>query len=203
MDKEVDRIKQIVNDNINLIYKPTAQYYFSHEMVRQKYELDELLSVSTLALHKAATKFDKNKGCEFSTYAITLINFALMQFTRKDKWYFKRTVKKGIEKFETIDRISTATVISKEGNRDVTIEEALEDEEDHFQEIEDKQIVKMLLDSCPVREKAILEGYFFDRKSQAQLSREFKTSQSFISLVIRRNLKRFKTILEEEVDYAR
>lgn len=203
MGKEVNRIKQMVEDNINLIYKPTAQYYFSHEMVRQKYELDELLSVSTLALHKAATKFDKNKGCEFSTYAVTLINFALMQFTRKDKWYFKRTVRKGIEKFEPIERVSTSTVISEIGNRDITIEEALEDEEDQYKEIEDKQLVKLLLDTCTGRERAILEGYFCDRKSQAELSKEFKTSQSFISLVIRRNLKRFKTILEEEVEYAR
>lgn len=198
-----EEINKMVEDNINLIYKPTLHYFSSHEMVRKRYEIDELLSVSTLALHKAATKYDKSKGFEFSTYAITLINFALMQFTRKDKWYFKRTVRKGIEKFEPIDRISTSVVISDLGNKDITLEEAIEDEEDCYKKIEDKQIVELLLNTCIDREKEIMKGYFFDRKSQAELSKEFKTSQSFISLVIRRNLKRFRTILEEEVEYAR
>lgn len=197
MGREVNRINKMVEDNINLIYRPTAQYYFNHEMVRQKYEFDELLSVSTIALHKAASKFDKSKGFEFSTYAITLINFALLQFTQKDKWYFKRIKKDGVEKFEKIDRVSTSTIISEEGNKDITLEDAIEDEEDYYKNIEDKQTVELLLDTCNDRERAILEGYFYDCKSQAQLSREFKTSQSFISLVIRRNLKRFKEILEE------
>lgn len=203
MEKEVNRINKMVEDNIKLIYKPTIAYYNSNSMVKKNYELDELLSVSTLALHKAATKFDESKGYEFSTYAITLIKYALFEFTRKDKWYFQRTVKKGVEKFVKVERVSTSTVISEDGNKDLTIEDSLEDKENFYEEIEDKHIVEYLLGTCTERERNILEGYFFDRKSQSQLSREFKTSQSFISLVIRRNLKRFKDILEEEDCYVR
>lgn len=198
MEKEVNIINKMVEDNIKLIYKPTAAYYFSNKSVQKKYEFDELLSIATIGLHKAATKFDKSKGYEFSTYATTLIRYALLQFVRNDKWYFRRNVQKGVETFEIINRVSTSDLVSYPGSKDITLEDSLEDKEDNYKEIEDKHTVNYLLSTCTEREKAILEGYFFDKKSQYVLSKEFKTSQPFISLVIRRNLKRFKELLEVE-----
>lgn len=203
MKEEVlgNKINKMVEDNIKLIYKPTANYYYSSQAVRKKYEFDELLSISTLALYKAAEKFDKSKGYEFSTYAITIIKYALLQFTTKDKWYFKRTVKEGKETFDFIDIMSTSTVISNNSNKKITIEDSLKDKEDHFKEIENKELVEYLLSTCIERERLILEEYFFDKKSQKQIAKDFQTSQPFISKVIRRNLERFKGILKEEGNY--
>lgn len=205
--EEVKDINKMVEENIKLIYKPTAAFYFNNDMVKAKYEFDELLSVSTIALYRAVEKFDKSKGYEFSTYAIPLIRYSLLEFTRKDKWYYKRTNIKGVEKYEVIDRISTSIIINKPSDgafKEITLEESLQDEEDCYKKIEDKHIIENLLNTCSEREKHILKEYFFEDKSQADLSKEFKTSQSFISLVIKRNLKKFKKIMEEEgIDYVR
>ena len=205
--KEVDNINKMVEDNIKLIYKPTAAFYFGNEMVRKKYEFEELLSVATISLHRAVEKFDKSKGYEFSTYAIPLIRYGLLEFTRNDKWYYKRTNIKGIEKYEPVDMLSTSMVIvdtSENGGKEITLEDTIVDQEDYYKKVEDKHIVEDLFKTCTEREKSILKAYFFEDKSQAQLSKEFKTSQSFISLVIKRNLKKFKKIIEEgDIDNVR
>lgn len=201
MKEEVNReISKMVEDNIKLIYKPVRNYWNANEMVRRKYEFDELLSVATIALNEAAKKFDRTKGFEFSTYAVPLIQYALIAHTRKDRWYYRRRIVNGVEKFELVDRVSTSAKVknvSDYGDKDITVEDSLEDMKDNYKDIEDKYIVEHLLATCVEREKDILKGYFYGEKSQAQLSKEFKTSQSYISLVIKRNLKRFKQILEE------
>lgn len=207
MGKEVNIINKMVDENIKLIYKPTATFYFSNDMIKKKYEFEELLSVATISLYKAAEKFDKTKGYEFSTYAIPLIRYGLLEFTRNDKWYYRRTNIQGIEKYEPIDRISTSIPFKEVGdncNKEITLEDSLQEQEDFYKNVEDKYIIENLLKTCTERERKILIGYFFEDKSQVALSKEFKTSQSFISLVIRRNLKKFKKIMEEEeIDYVR
>lgn len=201
--------KKRAKENIKLIYNPTRKFYLGNEMVRKKYEFNELLSVSTLALYKASEKFDENKGFKFSTYAVPLIQYALIEFTRKDKWYFNRTKIEGIEKFEPVERVSTSALIkdstSINGNKDLTIEDSLQDDTEVYTNADNKMMVDFLLSTCIERERAILIAYFYDEKPQSQLAKEFKTSQSFISLVIKRNLKRFKDILgdKEVLEYAR
>lgn len=204
MEREVNDVKKIVENNIKLIYKPTANFYFGNDMVRKNYDFDELLSVATLALNKAAKNFDKSKGYELSTYAVPIIKYSLLEFIRNDKWHYRRVKKDGKDKFETINIVSTDCVINDDPiDKEITLQDTIQDNEDNYKKIEDKHIVEELLKTCSDRERYILKGYFFEGKSQAILSKEFKTSQSFISLVIRRNLKRFRNLLEEEDIYVR
>ena len=111
-------IKKKVKENLNLIYAPTRAFYNSNDMIRAKYEFEELLSVSTIALFKAAAKFDESKGYKFSTFAVTLIKYALMGFTRNDKWYYDRKIIDGVEKFILVDRVSTSATVKDESGEE-------------------------------------------------------------------------------------
>ncbi len=200
-------IKQRVDENIKLIYAPTRAFYNANEMVRVKYEFEELLSVSTIALHKAAAKFDESKGYKFSTFAVTSIKYALMGFTRNDKWYYDRKIVDGAEKFVLVDRVSTSATVTNgariNGDKDMTIEQSLEDNQNNYEISENKILVDYLLKTCIKRERDIIVDYFYNDFTQKQLSDKYKTSQSYISLVLKRNLKRFKKILGKELGYVR
>ncbi len=198
-------IRKRVDDNLNLIYAPTRKFYNSNEMIKVKYDFNELLSVSTIALHKASSKFDESKGCKFSTYAVTIIKYSLMEFTRKDKWYYDRKTVDGVEKFVVVDRITTSHIIKDNrescgSNKSITLENSLIDEDNNYEKSDNEILVDELLNTCTDRERNIIEDYFYKELTQKQLSDKYKTSQSHISLVIKRNLARFKGILGGKVE---
>lgn len=198
-----EEIKKRVDDNIGLIYKPVKKFYNSSELIKLKYEFEELLSVATLSLYKASSKFDESKGFKFSTYAFPIIKFALIEFTRKDKWHYDRRSIKGVDTYLPVLRVSTSanvkTKAKSKGESDLTLEESLVDKEDIYNNLDNVMIVDKLLSTCSEREKGILKGYFFEEKNQTQLAKEFNTTQSYISVVIKRNLKKFKKMLGGEV----
>lgn len=63
---------QIILTNIKLAYKVAGKFSDTRDI-----EYDDAVQIACLTLQKAVEEFDKSKGVEFSTYATTMIKYAL------------------------------------------------------------------------------------------------------------------------------
>lgn len=68
--------KKLVENNHNLIY---------HVLNQHGWSIDEYYDVAALGLCAAAIKYDKSRGCEFSTYACIAIKNSVLVELRKSR----------------------------------------------------------------------------------------------------------------------
>lgn len=71
--KLTDEQKQLVEDNMRLVYKVATEVY------QGVYEYDDLVQMGSLGLCLAAIDYDPDKGVAFSTFATTCIKRAIFR----------------------------------------------------------------------------------------------------------------------------
>ena len=101
-DKEAINI--LVNRNLRLVRKIASKYK------RNGIDLEDLIQEGNLGLYKAATRFDEELGCKFSTYAT---------------WWIEQGIRRAIENDSRTIRIPTHT--EKERRRYHNLKEKLSD----------------------------------------------------------------------------
>lgn len=72
---------ELISKNIKLAYKLANKYY---KMYNNRFEYEEIRSVSFLGLVKAANSFDESKGLAFSTFAFTCIKNEIIYYIRSN-----------------------------------------------------------------------------------------------------------------------
>lgn len=148
------------------------------------YELDDLVQIGCIGLMKAIETFDMSKNTAFATYASRCIMNEIGQFFRKNNKYN--------------DNISFNDVLCIGKNNDeLLIEDILSDDEaDFVEKSEDEErasIIRKTVDNLPDRDSEImkLRFGFYDNKcyTETEIASMFDLSQSYISRLIKRNLK--------------
>lgn len=156
------------------------------------YEKKELVAIGLVGLIKSVDTFDISKNYSFSTYAVKCINNEILQFMKKGKKYI----------FD--QSLYTPIGIDNDG-KEKKIEDILEDiTSDFVSDYEDtiahNEIRKIVYD-LPDKEREIILLYFgFSDKlyTQCEISQKLNISQSQISRLIKKILKKVRLQLEEK-----
>lgn len=159
-------------------------FYWQEQGVIEK---EELLSVGIIGLIKAVDTFDVSKNYKFITYAITCIDNELKMFIRNMK--------------KSPNALSLENNIYTDDESDKTLNDILYDNYDFVEDLikkEEYEIIDKIVDKLPLKEKVIIRMYFgFDGKryNQQELSKLCNVSQSYMSKIIRKILKRIENRL--------
>ena len=83
------------------------------------------------------------------------------------------------------------------GFNETTLGETLGENDPDLQKWHDWAPLKMALGELPERQRRVMEGIYFQGRSQAEIARELKVSQMYVSRSQRRALVKLKEILRE------
>lgn len=177
--------EKLIKHNIRLVLREVCNKFSN-----VKYDKKDLVSEGIIGLMKAANTFDISKNVEFSTYAIRCIDNEILMFLRKNK-------KDG--NVDSLDRIISNNTTDDE----FRVGDTLADDVDILEECvnnETYQIIRKIVNELPERDRKmiIMHFGFFNSKNytQPELAEKFNLSQSYVSKLINRSLKRLALELE-------
>ena len=149
-------------------------------------DFDDAVSAGSLGLVKAANTFDESKGFKFATYAARCINNEILMFIRCEKKH-----RHGL---------SIDFAINNEGEEynaaEFTEEWGYYDDTSLEREAEFMDL-RTAVSKLTERERQIIELRYYGEKSQKQVADFLGISQSYISRLERRILKKLKGKLNE------
>ena len=178
--------KKLIEHNIRLVL-----YEVSRKFSKFNCDNEDLVSVGIIGLIKGVETFDISKSFEFATYATKCIDNEILMFLRKNK--------KHIENYSFED-----IVIQFNGGGDVNLEGILANDEDlviEYEEKENRQLLKELIEQLPDLEKETIKLYYgFGNgvsHTQKEIAEKFNYSQTYISRVIKKGLLKLENLLKE------
>ena len=155
------------------------------------YDLEDLVSIGTIGLIKAVKTYKLDKKIKLATYASRCIDNEILMFLRKNK---KRMTEVSFEDSINFD---------SEGN-ELHIEDVYGTEEDIVEKSIENKDNKILLEKevkkLADRDKEIIEQRYglFGKKelTQKELADKLSISQSYISRIEKKVIRRLKTIMK-------
>jgi RNA polymerase sporulation-specific sigma factor len=163
---------RLIEHNLRLVAHIIKRYYSSLR------DQEDLISIGTIGLIKAAGTFDQEKGARFATYASRCIeNEILMYF---------RNLRKSSQDVFISDPIDT----DKEGNS-LTLQDVMSDDENIFDRIDlrlKSERMYQFIEKClPKREKMIIVmryGLFCQKPlTQREVADLLRISRSYVSRI--------------------
>lgn len=167
-----DQKEQLANDNYKLVH------YFVRKYNDGKYNYDDLVSAGNVGFTQAINTFDESKGVKFATYASRCIINQLFMFMRKEKKHLNNI------------SIDTPIFTDKDGS-EMTILDTLttEEEETDWQDI--NSVVSRMMKQFGEQERNVM-GLFFKERNQREIGNELGLSQSYVSRIVKKSLKKIK-----------
>lgn len=185
MNGNMDDRNKLIEHNLRLVV------FLSKKYTNSMYDLEDLVSIGTIGLIKGIKTYKLDKNIKLATYASRCIDNEILMFLRKNK---KRNNEVSFEDSVNFDN---------EGN-ELHIEDIYGTDEDIIQKaIEDKDN-KLLLEreikNLSGRDKEIIEfryGLFGKKElTQKDLADKLAISQSYISRIEKKVIKRLKLIMK-------
>ena len=182
---DLDARNKLIEHNLRLVV------FLSKKYTNSMYDLEDLVSIGTIGLIKGIKTYKLDKNIKLATYASRCIDNETLMFLRKNK---KRNNEVSFEDSVNFDN---------EGN-ELHIEDIYGTDEDIIQKaIEDKDN-KLLLErevkNLSGRDKEIIEfryGLFGKKElTQKDLADKLAISQSYISRIEKKVIKRLKLIMK-------
>lgn len=188
MEKKVIKLKDSPKEmSLEEVYEQFKKFlYKSCQSWQGIYDLDDLLQVAYLGLHKSYKSYDVSKGVLFLTYASRIIANELLMHHRKNKKH--------------IQNMSFNSAISEDINGIVlTLEDIVQDEINYENQalinVQCEEL-KVALDSLEPRDREIIESIAFNDKDQKEVANKLHLSQSYISRKHKTILGKLKKMLE-------
>ena len=178
---------KLVKHNLRLVLKEIyGKFKFVH------YDREDLLSIGTIGLIKAIDTFDLEKGYEFSTYAVKCIDNEILLSLRK------------LKKDENLDYLDRVLFSGSDGE-DITLKDSIAIDFDlgsNYEEEELRGILYDIINSClsEKERKVIILCFGFNNGivlKQKEVAKMFNSSESNISRLISKALKKIRKELED------
>ncbi len=180
--------KQFVLENQRLVH------YLVQKMgvLPNSSEYEDITSIGTIGLIKAAITFDSSKKINFSTYASKCINNEIFMYYRKTKKYANEV---------PIDKPIGKDV---EGN-ELTLEDIIEHPKSNFvEEIVNKeafvQVVNIILNYLKEKDRLVIL-YRMGQVSQEDIAKSLNISQSYVSRIITKVINKIRKVTNHQVQY--
>ena len=177
--------EELILHNMRLVAHVAKKYQNDED------ELEDLISIGTIGLLKAASTFDYNFGNRFATYAIRCIENELLMHFRKTK-----KIKMEVSLYEPVGT-------DKEGKQIHLMEVLLVDELDVESQIEirrDIELIKKYLDKILSPKEALIirKRYGLDgeqEQTQREIAQDMGISRSYVSRIEKKALEKLKNML--------
>lgn len=171
----------LIEHNIRLVV------YIARKFENTGIGLEDLISIGTIGLIKAVNTFDPNKNIKLATYASRCIENEILMFLRRNV------------KNKTEISLDEPLNVDWDGN-ELLLSDILGTENDIvFKEIDsdiDKSLLAEAISNLPQREKKIINMRFglsgYTEQTQKQVADSLGISQSYISRLEKRIIKRLK-----------
>lgn len=195
-EEEIKYIKEFQNGSIEAKNKLIEHnlrlvVYLSKKYESTKIDLEDLVSIGTIGLIKGINTYKMDKNIKLATYASRCIDNEILMYLRKNK---KRNADVSLEESLSFDA---------EGN-ELHLEDILGTAPDIVtKELEDNDLKMTLLkeiDKLPKRDKEIISlryGLLGEKEiTQKQLAKKLNISQSYISRIEKKVIKRIKETIK-------
>jgi len=178
MAKMTEEQQKLVEDNINLAR------YMAIKWVKQgvrNFEYDEIFSMFSYALCKAAKSYDSLRGASFATYAARCMDNEI-------KMGFRKKGRNGGEDSQT--NFEDPIHVDTEGNP-LTLNDVFANN-DHmeYDKVIDTMYAKEAFKILRPREVQILKKKFFEDTTQRETANSMNISQSYVSRLEKRILRK-------------
>ncbi len=182
---DVEARNKLIEHNLRLVV------FLAKKYDNPLYDLEDLVSIGTIGLIKAIKTYKLDKNIKLATYASRCIDNEILMYLRKNK---KRMSEVSFEDSINFD---------SEGN-ELHIEDIYGTEEDIVEKSIESKDNKILLENevkkLSLRDKDIIEqryGLFGKNElTQKELANKLSISQSYISRIEKKVIKRLKTIMK-------
>jgi len=183
-DPEDDEVRgKLIEGNIRLVIH-IANKFFNIGTV------DELTSIGTIGLIKAANSFNLDKKVKFATYASTCITNEILMYARKTN------------KDRVVTSLDTVLSSDMDGGEltlmDVISDETIEDFSTSFVEHDNMEDVKEAIAQLPEQQQEVLKLYYSGELTQTEVGKELGFSQSYMSRLRNRALKSVRKIIDKK-----
>lgn len=184
--------ERLVTDNINLIY-------FVLKKMNLYNQREEYYDVGMIGLCKAAQNFDPSRGYAFNTYACSCIRSQILIYIRKKK----------TNKRKANDNVISLniTIYEDVSGTKLTLEDLLPSKTNIEEELIEKEQIKNLyiaLSKLKERELDIINALYglngVEKLTQQELSEKYNLSQSYISRIKNKSIKKLRILLKEGVN---
>lgn len=156
-------------------------------------DYEDLVSIGTIGLIKAANSFDTSKNIAFATYASRCINNEIFMYYRKANKYAN-------------DISISETITSDDEGNEFTLEDKLRDPESNFDEkVVNKEeyinLVSIVLNALEGKHRIALLYLMADNISQKEIASKLNISQSYVSRIQKRAIQEIRKIASQPVHY--
>ena len=182
---DLEARNKLIEHNLRLVV------FLAKKYDNTMYDLEDLVSIGTIGLIKGIKTYKLDKNIKLATYASRCIDNEILMFLRKNK---KRMSEVSFEDSVNLD---------SEGN-ELHIEDIFGTEEDLVEKSieckDDKTLLQEEVKKLDEREKEIIElRYGLSGKkelTQKELAEKLKISQSYISRIEKKVIKKLKSIMK-------
>lgn len=182
---DIEARNKLIEHNLRLVV------FLAKKYDNTMYDLEDLVSIGTIGLIKGIKTYKLDKNIKLATYASRCIDNEILMFLRKNK---KRISEVSFEDSVNLD---------SEGN-ELHIEDIFGTEEDLVEKSieckDDKTLLQEEVKKLDDRDKEIIElRYGLSGKkelTQKELAEKLKISQSYISRIEKKVIKKLKSIMK-------
>lgn len=177
---------KIIKHNIRLVISEVKRKF-----INTLYEENELISIGLVGLIKSVDTFDVDRNLKFATYATRCIDNEILMFMRKGKKYIN---------CNSLEDVIKTDVSGNELRLEDLISDSSCDLISNYEQKENCEIVRQIVEDLPEREKLIVMlhfGFIGDKiYSKKEISDRLNLSQSYVSRLITKIIKKIKEIFE-------
>lgn len=187
METDLDKARDtLIVHNLRLVV------YIAKKFESTGINIEDLISIGTIGLIKAVNTFSKDKNIKLATYASRCIENEILMFLRKSNQY----------KYEI--SIDEPLNVDWDGN-ELLLSDVLGTDDDivnvNIENEVERDLLRRLIEKLTPREKMIMEMRFGLKngveKTQKEVADEIGISQSYISRLEKKIIKRLKKDLEQ------
>ena len=170
----------ILNDKLN--------YHVARKFLNSGEDVDDLASIARIGMIKAIKSFDPYKNIKFATYATRCMTNEILMSFRKDK------------KHKNNVSLEQPLYYDGEGNElklEDLVESGAPDAIDLYIEREEISRLRQSVEQLEGRDRVIIEQMYFKGKTQKEVSQLLGISQSYVSRIEKKLLKKLRGIYDK------
>lgn len=177
-------VEEVANQFFRFIKKISFDYYSSFKNSNKNpnsmFTVDDIEQTAWYGLLKAYNTYSAEKNILFMTYMSRIAINEILMYLRKFK----------IKTDDLILSLDDGFVDSEGG--ETSYKEIISDGKDNFIDIENNEYIKKSFDFINEKEKFIVKEYFFNNKKQKQIADELNISQSYVTRIIKKSIKKIQ-----------
>ena len=177
---------ELIEHNLRLVAHIIKKYYASYR------DQEDLISIGTIGLIKAASTFNSSKGTKFATYASRCIENEILMFLRKATQYRGEV---SIDEPLNIDWDGNELLLSDILGTDADVVSR------NIEQESERELLRSAVSELGTREREIMELRFGlvdgKEKTQKEVAQAIGISQSYISRLEKKIIRKLRGTLQQ------